>query len=302
MLAKTPGIAVRAVTRGEARPEWGAGVEWVQVDDALTGPSLEMACAQASHIVHLASPNERQAQADPLGAIEGTIGVTVRLLEAAVAAGVQRVVYLSTAHVYGAPLVGDISEDHPTRPVHPYAITHRAAEDFTLATSQRGIEPVVIRLSNGVGAPIASDVDRWSLIANDACSQLSRTGRVTLHSSGLQLRDFIPLADACRAIVHLLSLPRTRLGDGVFNVGAGRSMRVRDLVELVGDRFEKLTHRRPVLDIPSPDPGESHEPLHYRIEKLLATGFEPAARLEDEIDATLRVCGAAPHALHANVR
>ena len=294
MLATTPRVAVRAVTRGAARPEWGSAPEFFQLDETLSKRSLAAACEGASHVVHLASPNERQAQADPLGAIEGTIAVTVRLLEAAIAAGVQRVIYLSTAHVYGAPLVGDITEEHPTRPVHPYAITHRAAEDFTLAAGQRGIESVVIRLSNGVGAPIASDVDRWSLIANDVCLQLKRSGSVSLHSSGLQYRDFIPLADACRAILHLLLLPHSELGNGVFNVGAGRSMRVRELVELVCDRFERLTHQRPHLDVPSADASEVHEPLHYRIDKLRATGFEPNATLEEEIDATLQVCGVRP--------
>lgn len=291
MLAAMPTLTVRAASRGPAYTEWGSAAELFRLDTGLSPGSLCAACKGITHIVHLASPNEREAQADPLAAIEGTISVTVRLLDAAIAAGVQRVVYLSTAHVYGAPLTGQIAEGHPTRPVHPYAITHRAAEDFTLAARLRGIESAVIRLSNAVGAPIAIGVDRWTLVANDASRQLMQSGRVTLKSSGLQYRDFIPMADACRAIQHLLLLPKNLLGDGVFNVGGGRSIRVRDLVQLVCRRYEKLTGVTPTLDIPKADSTEQHELLDYRIDKLLTTGFRLTASLEDEIDATLRICG-----------
>jgi UDP-glucose 4-epimerase len=291
MLAAAPAVTVRAASRGPARSEWGSTSEFFRLDNSLSPRSLADACRDISHVVHLASPNEHEAAADPLAAVEGTIGVTVRVLDAAIAAGVRRVVYLSTAHVYGAPLIGHIAEDHPTRPVHPYAITHRAAEDFTLATRQRGIESAVIRLSNAVGAPITGRVDRWTLIANDAARQLMESGRVTLKSPGLQYRDFIPLADACHAIEHLLMLPTSLLSDGVFNVGAGRSMRVRDLVELVCRRYEKLTGVTPTIDIPTVLGTEQSGALDYRIDKLLMTGFRLTASLEEEIDATLRICG-----------
>ena len=290
MLARTPDVAVRASSRGPARPEWGSAVEYVQIDRMGSPSALAAACEGVSHVVHLAAPNERQAQADPLGAIEGTIALTVRLLGAAESQGVERFIYLSTAHVYGAPLVGDITEEHPTRPVHPYAITHRAAEDFALAARERGLESIVVRLSNAVGAPIAPDVDRWTLVANDVCSQLARDGRVRLHSPGTQYRDFIPMADACLAITHLLSFSGPTKGDAIFNVGSGHSMRVRDLVSLICERFELLTHIVPVLEIPNAS-AEDERQLHYRVDKLLATGFRPTANLEEEIDETLRVCG-----------
>jgi UDP-glucose 4-epimerase len=238
----------------------------------------------------LASPNEQQAESDPEAAVEGTIGVTVRLLEESISAGVSRLVYVSTIQVYGAPLIGRVDESHPTRPVHPYAITHRAAEDFVLAARRRGIESAVIRLSNAVGAPINRSVNRWSLVANDVSRQLMESGQFALRSSGRQYRDFVPMADACRAIEHLLFLPTQLLADGVFNVGAGRSMRVRDLVLLVCQRYERLTGNVPEVHIPPASANEDSQPLDYRIDKLLNTGFRLTASLEDELDATLRLC------------
>ena len=114
-------------------------------------------------IVHLAAMNEMDCARDPAAALEVNTALTLRLLNAAVAAGVRRFVYLSTAHVYGAPLRGHIDERALPRPVHPYAITHRAAEDFVLAAFDAGrIEGVVLRLSNGVGAPAHAAVDRWT--------------------------------------------------------------------------------------------------------------------------------------------
>jgi hypothetical protein len=56
-------------------------------------------------------------------------------------------------------------------------------------------------------------------------------------------------------------------------------------------RYEKLTGVRPTLDVPKAGSTEQHELLDYRIDKLLTTGFRLTASLEDEIDATLRICG-----------
>ena len=105
-------------------------------------------------------------------AISFNIGETVRLLEAAQRSGVRKFIYFSTAHVYGAPLIGDIHEDCVCRPIHPYSITHKSAEDFVLAARGRtDINAVVIRLSNSFGAPAYDTSNRWTLLVNDLCKQ-----------------------------------------------------------------------------------------------------------------------------------
>jgi len=71
------------------------------------------------------------------------------------------------------------------RPVHPYAITHHAAEDFVLAAhDEKRLMGYVIRLSNGFGAPAHAGVDRWTLLVNDLCRQAVQTRQLILRSAG----------------------------------------------------------------------------------------------------------------------
>src|SRR5207245_1641136 len=104
-----------------------------------------------------------------------------KLTDAAKRAGVRRVVYVSTAHVYGAPLAGVITEASCAVSLHPYATSHRAAEDVVRAAHERKtIEGVVIRLSNAYGAPVSEDANCWTLLVNDLCRQAARTKTMVL--------------------------------------------------------------------------------------------------------------------------
>ena len=281
-------LASRAAGAGDERAETVSVGELN--DDAL----LDAACDGVTHVIHLAALNEIDSERYPERAVEVNVNGTVRLMRAAAKAGVRRTIFLSTAHVYGAPLAGVIDEQRVTRPTHPYAITHRAAEDFVFgAAAKTGMEGVVLRLSNAIGAPSDPSVQRWTLLVNDLCRQAVTDGRLTLRSAGLARRDFIAMADACGAIAHFVTTPSDTLGDGLFNLGGGRSMRVADMVDLVVDRCERVLAFRPAVTRPAPAPGESSADLDYRIDRLRAAGFHPVGDLEREVDDTLRLCAIA---------
>jgi UDP-glucose 4-epimerase len=241
-------------------------------------------------LFHLAALNEIVCAQDPRAAFRVNAVASVELLHAAVARGAGRFIYLSTAHVYGAPLVGEIDERTLPRPVHPYAITHRTVEDYVLAAHRDGdLVGTVFRLSNAVGAPAAPDVDRWSLLANDLCRQAVQSRRLTLKSTGLQERDFIPLTDVVSAIEWAGSTSRSSLGDGLFNLGSGRSLRVLDLA----CRIRELASERLATEIPLDVPAGAAAPqpsLHFRIDQLRAAGFHPRGSLDAELLATLECC------------
>lgn len=257
---------------------------------------LLAACRGVRHVVHLAALNDVACLADPLLALHVNTGGTLRLLRAAERAGVDRFVYVSTAHVYGAPLAGTITEQTIPRPMHPYAITHKAAEDFVMAS--RGPKKplgIVIRLSNAVGPPQSTGGTPWVLLANDLCREAATRKTVTLKSSGLQQRNFVAMTDVNRAILHLLGLPQERAIESPFNVGGAHSMRVLDLAKLIVDRCHAVLGYRPTLQPPEPKPGESFASLDYRSEKLPSTGFAPAGSIESEIDETLLRAAALPN-------
>lgn len=279
-----------ASSRRARLPQWADGMQLITARFPLDEIPGDL-CEAVDAIVHLAAPNEIQSQSDPAYALAATAIGTWQLLQAAKQHNVQRFLYLSTIHVYGAPLEGRIDEDRLPRPIHPYAIAHRAAEDYVLAAlRQREVDGAVVRLSNAVGAPTHADIDRWTLLVNDLCLQASKGSVIKLRSAGLQRRDFIPLTDVARAVAHLLDAPRDALAGGLFNLGGEMSLTVAAMAATVAERCEKVLGRRLEIQRPQPAPGEASPPLDYRIDRLRATGFTLSSSLEAEIDATLQFC------------
>lgn len=285
------GHQVRCGTRrtGAAAPSWLPEMLMVTLDWGST-ESLTEACRGIDCIIHLAAMNEVESAKDPVGALEMNGLSSLRLLEASKAAGVRRFVYFSTAHIYGTPLKGNIDESSLPRPVHPYAITHKVAEDFVLAAhDQKQVEGVVIRLSNGFGAPVTPDVNRWTLLVNDLCRQAAINGELRLNSDGLQQRDFITLADVVQAVNHLLELDTKQLANGLFNLGGGNVMSILEMTERIAVRWRALTGRDIAILRP-PGDGLKFPAFSYRCDKLAATGFRLTGQVDREIDDTLELC------------
>jgi UDP-glucose 4-epimerase len=293
-LSSNPEWIVRLGSRkAQAAPNWLTQAETVSMDAIETG-SLPAAMADVQAVIHLAAMNENGCVADPGRAVlVNTLG-TLNVLQAAIDAGVKQFIYFSTAHVYGAPLVGSITEQTLPRPIHPYAITHHAAEDFILAAhDQKKINGIVVRLSNGFGAPTHPDVDRWTLLVNDLCRQAVQTRKLVLRSSGLQQRDFITLTDVGRAVNHLLGLSQMDCGDGLFNLGGDNSLSVWDMVQKIAQRCQLTLRYLPNIERPAPLSDEQVDSLNYRSDKLKNTGFILQGNLDEEIDRTLLVCARA---------
>src|ERR1700722_428392 len=164
--------------------------------------------ASVDVVIHLAALNEMDSVKFPSEAIHVNIDETRMILENSISKKVDQFIYFSTAHVYGAPLEGTITEESLPRPVHPYAITHRAAEDYIVAAAKHNrIKGTVLRLSNSFGAPVSAYVNRWTLLANDLCKQAVEKGTIPLRSNGCQYRDFICLADVEEVMAKMLTNP-----------------------------------------------------------------------------------------------
>lgn len=269
--------------------------------DVLDDCALLQACANMDAIVHLAALNDADCRRSPERAFLVNCVGTQKLVDAAITSGVSRLVYVSTAHVYGAPLAGTISEATIPRPVSCYAITHRAAEDIVLAAHQeRRIGGLVLRLSNAFGAPIDARVNAWMLLANNLCREAVTAGTLTLRSSGLDWRDFVPMTDAVTGITHALTMSRRVIGDGVFNLGGNAPMRVLDFAHLVAARCREVLGFDPPITRPLiADERPAAPAINYRLDKLIATGYTPTRRYEQEVDDLLRFCAGHFRALTA---
>jgi len=234
-------------------------------------------------LVHLASLNEVESLERPSESIDVNIAQTLRWLEVARRSAVGQFIYFSTAHVYGKPLAGFFSENSFVRPVHPYAITHLCAEQFVQSYSaEYGMNTMIFRLTNAIGAPAFPTANRWTLLVNDLCRMAVRDGVMQLHSDGTQLRDFICLLDVCRAVEWAVGQQLT----GLYNLGSGQSKTVWSMAVALQMMAEKVLQRKIPLARKHPGPGDPAS-LAIDTSRLLATGFDFAGSEEEELVATL---------------
>jgi UDP-glucose 4-epimerase len=258
---------------------------------------LEQICVNTDAVVHLAGMNAEDSINDPVGALEFNGVATARLLRAAVRMRVKRFVYISTAHVYCSPLVGVISESTCPASLHPYAASHRAGEDVVrFAHESKEIEGIVVRLSNVYGAPAHENTDCWKLLVNDLCRQAVSTQRMVLRTSGLDRRDFVPLPHACLAIEHLLHLPVQGLFSGLFNVGGQWSPTVWEIARTIQDCcLSTLGFRPELVRDDARITATASEPLEFRLDNLISSGFRTEGDKLTEIYRTLEFCRASLH-------
>lgn len=258
--------------------------------DLLDGKSLELACEGVTAVIHLAAMNVPACESDPEQAqmING-IG-TFKLLKAARQKNVERFLYFSTIHVYGASFHGVVSEETLPRPTHPYAITHRLAEDYVLEAAGKGmISGVVFRLSNAVGAPLDMNADCWMLLVNDLCRQAVTTKALRLRSSGEQYRNFVAMTDVMGFVRTVLVSPKEAMRGRILNIGGSRSCTVLSIAKLVQRRCELTLGYCPGLTVGGPGRDDG-EPLELLIEAAKRLGYDPLDDLSREIDETLLLC------------
>lgn len=195
-------------------------------------------------VVHLAADKQvEQSMREPLRYYRRNVSNLLHLLDAMARTGVDKLVFSSSAAVYGVVDTAQVAEDHPTRPINPYGETKVIGEwlirDQARAT---GLRFAVLRYFNvaGTAAPELADLGRSNLIPMvfDALARgeqpvIFGDGHAT--SDGTCVRDFIhvqDLADAHVAAIAVLGEPGT---GHVFNVGCGRGYSVREVIEMVAE-------------------------------------------------------------------
>jgi UDP-glucose 4-epimerase len=283
--------AGKATVRALVRKPTGFVVADEQVVLDLLGDDRSVAAAFAGvdTVVHLAGPNELVASAEPERALGETVLVSQRVARAAIQGGVKRILYVSTVHTYGARMVQGavLTEEQSAEPRSIYAISRLASEHLLEVVAEQGIEVVVFRLTNSVGAPADPDVKRWSLVANDLCRQAVTTGEMRLRSPGAQWRDFLALQDAIRILSGCLA-PGS-LAAGTYNLALGTPHTIRDLAGLIQDAFEAAGWPRPPLVAPEPPPTVPG-PYVVSPQRLTGAGWRAEVSLADAVAETVRFC------------
>jgi UDP-glucose 4-epimerase len=240
----------------------------------------------ADAVVHLAGASEVAFGREPDRAREETLAATRRVAEATAEAGVPRLVYLSTFHVYGGRTDdGVVHEDVVPEPIHPYAASRLEGEGLAAGLGPEHV--VTLRLTNSIGPPVDPRVDRWTLVANDLCRQVVAGADLHPRDGGRALRDFVDLGEACRVIALAAG---GALPADTYNLGSGVTRSILDLAELIADAAEEVLGRRPAV-APEPDEGAAPQPYRVAIGRLASWVPPPEPDLRPALVDTLRLLG-----------
>ncbi len=199
--------------------------------------TLERATTGTDYIFHLAAMvSVPESMEKPLEAeLINAVG-TLKLLQAAKAAGTHRLVLSSTCAVYGDEPTLPKTEPMSTHPKSPYAISKLTAEAYCqLFTEAYRQEAAILRYFNVFG-PRQDPSSPYSGVISIFVDRLARGIAPFIFGDGEQSRDFVFVQDVVRA--NLLAASTKEAAGKVFNIGAGRQVSINDLFAILRDIFE----------------------------------------------------------------
>jgi UDP-arabinose 4-epimerase len=188
---------------------------------------------------------------------ENNVAGTLTLLGAMKKAGIGRLVFSSSAAVYGVPRYMPLDEDHPLDPISPYGrsklFIERVLEDYSRFS---GLRSISLRYFNAAGADLECETgeahDPETHLIPLALAAVREPARgLTLFGDdydtrdGTCVRDYIHVTDLAAA--HVLALKALESGaqTGAYNLGVGEGHSVREVLDAV----ERVTGKAPLTDI-----------------------------------------------------
>ena len=202
-------------------------------------------------VIHMASfISVEESVADPLKYMENNVLGTASLLTAMREAGVKKIVFSSSATVYGEPKSLPITEDFPLSAANPYAASKIASEAICESfAGTDGFDVTILRYFNPYGpgeehAPethaIPNFIKAGLMQGSRVKGQESSGDKIPLYWKGEQTRDFIYVEDLARAHIAVLGQGSRVMGQEkgsyrVFNVGSESGVKIIDVVNVLSD-------------------------------------------------------------------
>ena len=224
------GTHVRVLSRSGSRhvqPFHGVDYRYADFADSV---SVAESLVDMDIVVHLISTTvPATANLDPLADITGNLLPTVRLLQQMRDIGVPRLVFLSSGGtVYGNAKSVPIPEEHERNPLSSYGIVKVAIENYiAMFSSQYGLRSLVLRVSNPYG-PLQGHLGIQGVIPT-FFQRILAGDEIRIWGDGSNVRDYLYISDLVSSIV--LSINQDLAG--VYNVGSGQGVSLRDVVSLI---------------------------------------------------------------------
>jgi UDP-glucose 4-epimerase len=231
---------------------------------------------------------------DPYQYYRNNVGNTLVLLAAMREAGIQKLVFSSTAAVFGHPISDTIDESHPTDPINPYGQSKLMIERV-LGDAARayGLRSVALRYFNAAGADPSASIGEahnpeTHLIPNVLKAILGQGAALKVFGDdydtrdGTCVRDYIHVNDLASA--HLLAVEYLEEHEGAFtfNLGNGEGFSVREVIAAA----ERVTGRPVPHQIAPRRPGDPATLVASSLKARQRLGWQPHIALLDDILAS----------------
>ena len=213
--------------------------------DVRDADAVSRAMSGVDVVFHLAASvgNIRSIER-PIEDSETNVIGTLSVLEAARRAGVRKVIYSSSAGIFGELKHLPIAEDHPAEPDSPYGASKLAGEKMCLAYARlHDLDAVCLRYFNVYG--VNQRYDAYGNVIPIFARRMLRGEPLDVYGDGEQTRDFVSVHDVARA--NLLAA-EARGTSAAFNIASGEAITINQLVELmrqVGGGDVVVKHRPP---------------------------------------------------------
>ncbi|MEU8262548.1 NAD-dependent epimerase/dehydratase family protein [Micromonospora sp. NPDC048999] len=222
-------------------------VELVE-QDVRYGGAVHNAMKGCTHVIHFATVSINKSQADPYESIDINMVGNNNVFAAAADHGVERLVFASSASVYGDPKKLPMHEDDELNPLTPYCISKRAGEDL-LGFYQRskGLSWIALRFFNvyGPGQKIEA---YYTSVINTFIQRLRAGQAPIIDGKGEQSMDFIHVTDLAKGVVAALECEQDNMP---INIGTGVDTSIAQLtkilIQAVGTDVEPIFNPRDVL-------------------------------------------------------
>jgi UDP-glucose 4-epimerase len=199
---------------------------------------------------------------------------TFNILRAAIENKVKKVIFTSSAAVYGEPVYVPTDESHALNPVSPYGSTKMTGEAIGLAYGRTfGIDFTTVRVFNNYGPR------QTHYVIYDLLEKLWKdSARLEVLGDGTQVRDYCYVADGVRALLLIAEKDCSR--GQVYNLAGGNPIQIRDLVKLI---IDVLGLKRVRVEYTGYSWKGDINRLIADITKIRELGFEPEINLRDGI-------------------
>lgn len=183
------------------------------------------------HLAAIASVNRSWLQ--PLEAHRNNLSATLAAIALCKTLSIPKLIFASSAAVYGNPIQLPIAESHPTQPLSPYGLQKLCSEQYiNLFAQQYNFAAINLRFFNAFGLK-QNPNSPYSGVISIFINRMRQGLPITIFGDGNQTRDFIYVKDISKALYQALVKPRLPGSSLTCNLGGAGNISLLDLVAVL---------------------------------------------------------------------